>query len=168
MTYTRLTYNHSRKTIFCVGKGCKYIFINFPFLSSFFSFCPIQGHPTKASSIHLDTCRTTWIKERFNKGPIQNAYLSFYMPFFLQLRFPSFRHQSFESTPYRIYSYQGHIACHSVVTGTMEIQQLLITSQTYQLLKLMMKEEKPTCIIFEFSFLSCLSPSYSPNLHSML
>jgi hypothetical protein len=75
------------------------------------------------------------------------------MPFSLQLKFTSFRHQSSESTPYRIYSYQGHIACHSVVTGTTEIQQLLITSQTYQLLKLMMKKEKPLALLSN-------SPSY--------
>ncbi len=41
-------------------------------------------------------------------------------------------------------------------------------SQIYHLLKLIMKEEKHACIASKFSFLSCLPPSYSPSLDSML
>jgi hypothetical protein len=43
------------------------------------------------------------------------------MPLSLQLEPPSFRHQSSTSTPYKIYSYQGHIVCHNVVIGAVEI-----------------------------------------------
>jgi len=43
------------------------------------------------------------LKRSSTKVPIQNAYLSVYMPLSLQLILPSFHHQSSTSTPYRIY-----------------------------------------------------------------
>ncbi len=75
MMYTKLTLNHSRKTNFCANIGYGYIFINFSLMSSFVSLCPTQGHPIEPFSINLDTCPTTWTKERFNKGPHSKCIL---------------------------------------------------------------------------------------------
>jgi len=54
---------------------CRYIFTNFPPLSSFLSLCPTQGHPTKTSNIHSYTHPTTWIQKIFNKGPHSKCIL---------------------------------------------------------------------------------------------
>ncbi len=55
--------------------------------------------------------------------------LILYMPFSLQLELPPFCHQSSTSTPCRNHSYQEYIACHSVVTSTMEIKYSNYQSQ---------------------------------------
>jgi hypothetical protein len=62
------------------------------------------------------------LKINSTRVPIQNPYLSFYMPLSLLFGLPFFCHQSSTSTPYKIYFYQGHIACHSVINGTTEIK----------------------------------------------
>ncbi len=49
--------------------GCRYLFNNFPFLSSFISFYLTQGHPTEASGIHSNNYPMTWIQRHYNKGP---------------------------------------------------------------------------------------------------
>jgi hypothetical protein len=60
---------------FCADIGYKWIFTNFPLLFSFLSFCPTQGHAIEAFCIHLNIYPTTWIKERFNKGPHSKCIL---------------------------------------------------------------------------------------------
>jgi hypothetical protein len=40
------------------------------FCSSFISFCPTQGHPTKAFSIHLDICSLSGLKRGSTKVPM--------------------------------------------------------------------------------------------------
>ncbi len=60
-------------------------------------------------------------KSDATKVPIPNAYLSFYMPLFLQLSIIFFCHHSLASTFYNLYFSQGLLAYHGVVTGAIEI-----------------------------------------------
>jgi len=69
VTSTKFTYNHSKRTNSYARMGYKYISKSSPFLSSFISFYPTQGHPTKASGIHSNNYPTTWIQRCYNKGP---------------------------------------------------------------------------------------------------
>jgi len=73
------------------------------FCSFLFSFCPTQGHPIEAFGTHSSTYLLYGLKKGSNKVPVQHAYLSFYMPLFLELGLPFVCHQPSTSTSYRAY-----------------------------------------------------------------
>ncbi len=147
--------------------GCRYIFIDFPHLSPFLSFYPTQGYPTKAFNVHSYTFPMTWIEERFNKGTHSKCILiPLHAPFFYNLNL------LFVINP----QHQPLIEFIPTKDILFVIMQSLVqwksTNTNYnksnlRSLKTDDEKKKLACITSKFSFLSCLPPSYFPNLHSM-
>ncbi len=122
--------------------------LTFCFCSFLFSFCPTQGHPTKAFGTHLDTEPPILVKEKFNQGPhskciiipqhtpISIARTSFYSSSFLNIN------PLYNLLLTRTYCLPQ---CSHWHNGNQIQQPQISTSSTYHLLK-RDQERRKTCL----------------------
>jgi hypothetical protein len=73
------------------------------FVLFYFRFAQPKDTPLKLLALIQVPTLLYGLKKGSNKVPVQHAYLSFYMPLFLELGLPSICHQPSKSTPYRAY-----------------------------------------------------------------
>ncbi len=158
---------------FCVDINYGQIFINFPPMCLHFSHS-VQPKDTPLKLLVFTQIPTLLhgLKRHSTKVPIQNAYLSLYMPLSLQLRLFSFHHQS-STIDINLLQDQFLTKTYCLPQcshwcNENQIKQLLFsTSQTYHLPKTNDEKKKTYLHCFRIPLLIRLPPSYSPNLHSM-
>jgi len=91
VAYSKLTYIHSEKADFCAYLNYRYVYINFPFLFSFLSFCPTQ-RTTQLRLLVFIQITNLWHGLKKNSTNIYSTQfkwiLIFYVPLYLQVGLP--------------------------------------------------------------------------------